>query len=53
MLYDYSYHSLLLYGAATPQYDDEEEKWDESKDWNNPANNTDNINEDEEFVKEF
>lgn len=39
ILYDYSWQNLMLYTAATPAYDDVEEKeWDERLDANNPAN---------------
>lgn len=66
ILYDMSYRNLLLYSAATPQYDDEKAKdWDESKDANNPDNfkikkkqtvssdTTDSGEEEEEFIKEI
>ncbi len=44
-----SYENLVLYGCATPQYDDEkEEEWDDRLDANNPDNFS-NENE-EEFV---
>lgn len=38
IMYDYSYANLLLYSAATPQYDDEDNDWDTSKDANIPSN---------------
>lgn len=49
VLYDMSWQNLVLYSAATPQFDDEKEKkWDESLDANNP----DNFGGDEiEYVK--
>lgn len=46
VLYDISYENLLMYGAATPQYDDEKEpEWDESKDASNPDNFKDETDE--------
>lgn len=68
VLFEMSYKNLLLYGAAIPQYDDEEEKkWDPKLDANNPDNfkqgndtdlaadedNNEDDEEDEEFIKEF
>ncbi len=44
-----SYENLLLYAAATPQFDDEQDEWDETKDANNPDNFNDNDNE--EFIR--
>lgn len=38
VLYDISYENLILYSAATPQYDDEKDEWDESIDANTPGN---------------
>lgn len=39
VLFDMSYRNILLYSAATPQYDDEKQsEWDASKDANNPDN---------------
>lgn len=35
---------------ATPMYDDEEDKWDESLDANNP-NNFNNNSDEEEYVR--
>lgn len=35
-----SYRNLLLYSAATPQYDDEKDTWDKKLDANNPDNFT-------------
>ena len=52
MLYEYSYQNLMLYAAATPAFDDEEDTWNPEKDWNNPSNNTDTTDE-EEFIKEY
>ena len=49
VLYDMSYANLLLYSAATPQYDDEKDDWDDSIDANNPSNfNNQNT---EEYVR--
>lgn len=54
VLFDISYKNLLLYSAATPQFDDEKDTWDKTKDANNPDNfgnaNNDftNNNDDEE-----
>lgn len=45
-----SYRNLLLYSAATPQYDDEKDTWDKKLDANNPDNFTtdgENVGEDE------
>lgn len=68
VLFEMSYKNLLLYGAAIPQYDDEEEKeWDPKLDANNPDNfkqgndtdlaadedNDEYDEEDEEFIKEY
>jgi hypothetical protein len=67
VLYNVSYRNLLLYSAATPQFDDEKSpKWDASKDANNPDNfkpakaastDTDNKHsseeEEEEFIKDI
>ena len=65
ILYDMSYRNLLLYSAATPQFDDEK---GEKKDWNPKldANNPDNFKpakaattdsndseEEEEFIKDI
>ncbi len=44
-----SYENLLLYSAATPQYDDEKDYWDESIDANDPGNFADGT--DEVFVR--
>lgn len=44
-----SYENLLLYSAATPQYDDEKDDWDKSIDANDP-NNFNNSTE-EVFVR--
>lgn len=53
VLYDMSYRNLLLYSAATPQYDDEKQpEWDASKDANNP-DNFKAKGGDEEFIKDF
>lgn len=38
VLYDMSYVNLMLYSAATPQFDDEKDTWDEKFDANNPDN---------------
>ena len=39
ILYDISYENLIMYSAATPQYDDEREpEWDATKDASNPDN---------------
>ena len=39
VLWEKSYESLIMYGAATPQWDDEkEEAWDMSKDASEPGN---------------
>ena len=43
-LYDISYQNLLLYNAALPSYDDEEDL-DESIDANNPKNFNDTTEE--------
>lgn len=40
ILYEYSYANLLLYGAATPQYDDKEDTWNPKLDANDPNNFT-------------
>ncbi len=63
MLYNVSYRNLLLYSAATPQFDDEKSpKWDASKDANNPDNFkprnkknvlTDDEHPEEEFISEI
>lgn len=69
VLYDMSYRNLLLYSAATPQFDDEKGKdkeWDPKLDANNPDNfkpakaastDTDNKDsseeEEEEFIKDI
>ena len=46
-----SYENLLLYTAATPQYDDEKDEWDDSIDANNPDNFKNTNEEEEEFVR--
>lgn len=33
-----SYVNLMLYSAATPQFDDEKDTWDDKFDANNPDN---------------
>ena len=42
VLYDISYKNLMMYGYASPNYDDDENddkpEWDESLDANNPDN---------------
>lgn len=41
VLYEMTYENLIMYGYATPTYDEEDEKgikFDESKDANNPDN---------------
>lgn len=38
VLYNISYDNLVMYSSATPQYDDEEDNWDDSLDANNPEN---------------
>lgn len=55
VLYEMSYRNLLLYSAATPQFDDEKKsKWDASKDANNPDNfKTKEGGIEEEFVKDI
>ena len=57
MLYNVSYRNLLLYSAATPQFDDEKSpKWDASKDANNPDNfkqrNKKNVLTNDEYPEE-
>lgn len=52
-LYDYSYKNLLLFSAATPQFDDEEDKWDSKIDANDPDNFRNESNDNEEFVKDY
>lgn len=58
VLYDMSYRNLLLYSAATPQYDDEKSTWDSSLDANNPDNfssggsGSEEADEDEEEYEE-
>ena len=67
VLFEMSYKNLLLYSAAIPQYDDEEDEWDPKLDANNPVNfnkhkttyheadkdKDDNVGEEEEFIKEY
>lgn len=51
VLWDMSYENLLMYSAATPQYDDEKApEWDASKDASDPANN-DGMTDEEEYVR--
>ena len=38
VLYDMSYRNLIMYSAATPQFDDVVNEWDESLDANDPNN---------------
>lgn len=47
------YENFLMYGYATPTYDDDdkEQEWDQRKDANDPNNFSDN--DEEEFVKTF
>lgn len=62
VLFEMSYKNLLLYSAAIPQYDDEEDEWDPKLDANNPVNfrrqsdttttNTNNEYEDTQEVEE-
>lgn len=57
VLYNVSYRNLLLYSAATPQFDDEKSpKWDTSKDANNPDNfkqrNKKNVLTNDEYPEE-
>ena len=60
VLFEMSYRNLLLYSAATPQFDDEKPpKWDANKDANNPDNfkpkniDTDTLQPEEEFIREI
>lgn len=66
VLYDMSYRNLLLYSAATPQFDDEKGKdkeWNPKLDANNPDNfkpaktattdSKDSSKEEEEFIKDI
>lgn len=60
VLYDMSYRNLLLYSAATPQFDDEKEKeWNPKLDANNPDNfkpatdSKKDSSEEEEFIKDI
>lgn len=66
VLYDMSYRNLLLYSAATPQFDDEKGKdkeWNHKLDANNPDNfkpaktattdSKDSSKEEEEFIKDI
>ena len=67
LLYDMSYRNLLLYSAATPQFDDEKgdkkDNWDPKLDANNPDNfkpaktattdSKDSSKEEEEFIKDI
>lgn len=67
VLFEMSYKNLLLYAAAIPQYDDEEDNWDPKLDANNPDNfntktknkprkandDNDEDEEEEEFIKEY
>ena len=49
-----SYTNILLYGAATPQYDDEQQPaFDAKKDANNPDNFKNDYSEEEEKVKDL
>lgn len=51
VLWEMSYENLLMYSAATPQYDDERApEWDTSKDASDPANNN-GMTEEEEYVR--
>lgn len=51
VLYEISYENLIMYSAATPQYDDEKEpEWDSTKDANNPDNFKERGDE-EEYVR--
>lgn len=38
VLYEMTYENLIMYSAATPQFDDEKDEWDDSLDANNPDN---------------
>jgi len=65
VLYDMSYRNLLLYSAATPQFDDEKGKdkeWNPKLDANNPDNfkpakaattDSNDSEEEEEFIKDI
>lgn len=44
-----SYQNIIMYGAATPSYDDEKDDFDDSIDANNPDNFK--TNDEEEFVR--
>lgn len=38
VLHSMTYENMIMYGFATPTYDDEKDDWDESLDANNPEN---------------
>lgn len=51
VLWDISYDNIIMYSAATPQYDDKKEpEWDATKDASNPGNFND-ITDEEEYVR--
>lgn len=51
VLHEISYENLIMYSAATPQYDDEKEpEWDATKDASDP-DNFKGEDDEEEYVR--
>ena len=51
VLYEISYENVIMYGKATPSYNDLKEKaWDPTLDANDPNNFINNANNEEEII---
>lgn len=48
VVWEISYENLIMLSAATPQYDDEKEDWDATKDASSPG--TISMTEEEEYI---